>query len=197
MYPFRLGNLILIQTLHAGRQQQLIIIGAPDLMKKNSLNNSAFSLLEILLASIIFIVSVGGIFVTLNALRKPVADKESALTAAIFGKQVLEALRSNVDARTYYNCCTGVANCSGPTPPTCGDFSLALGPHQVALPPAGVPQITWPNTGLSQANGGYLNYNVFCADSTAAAPEYANCATGANPDMARQVNLNINWPDSP
>ena len=67
-------------------------------MRIKNLNNTAFSLLEILLAAIIFVISIGGIFATLNAVRAPVANKESALTAAVFGKQVLEALRSQVNA---------------------------------------------------------------------------------------------------
>ena len=88
------------------------------------LNNTAFSLLEILLASIIFVLTVGGIFVTLDAIRKPVANKELALTSAVFGKQVLEALRSKVTAASSSNFFTV---CAG----TCPTFDLALGVHHV------------------------------------------------------------------
>ena len=78
-------------------------------MRINNLNNRAFSLLEVLLASIIFVISITGVFITLTALRKPVADKENALAAAILGKQVLEALRSSVNAGTFYS-----TNCFSP-----------------------------------------------------------------------------------
>ena len=65
---------------------------------------SAFTLLEVLLAAIIFVISIGGLFVTLNAVRAPVAQKEQALAAAIYGQQVLNYLRSQVSTGTgYYN----------------------------------------------------------------------------------------------
>ncbi len=151
-------------------------------MRMKNLNNTAFSLLEILLASIIFIISIGGIFATLNAVRAPVANKENALTAAVFGKQVLETLRSSVNAGTYYAICSLFV--SG----ACVDFSLYLGLHHVTLPPPGQPQLTWPSTDLSQ-NNTYLTYTVSCADGTT-----TTCSsTGSDPDMARRVDLNINW----
>ena len=76
------------------------------------------------MAAIIFVLTIAGLFATLNAVRAPVANKENALAAAVFGKQVLEALRSTVNAgasSNYYLVCS----------PTCTDFSLALGPHAV------------------------------------------------------------------
>jgi len=165
-------------------------------MKK--LNKSAFSLLEVLLASIIFIVSVGGVFLTLNAIRRPVANKESALTAAIFGKQVLEALRSGVNAGSYYSACVTV----NPVDGSCGDFTLSLGTHEVAssvLTPLG---LTWPSAAISTVNTGHctvgppcLNYTVTCADGSS--PSYGSTAACSNPDSARKVDLNITWPDAP
>lgn len=147
----------------------------------NNLNNKAFSLLEILLASIIFIITIAGVFVTLSAVRKPVADKESALTAAVFGKQVLEALRSSVNAQpasNFYGTCIG----------TCTDFSLALGTHQVNLPNG---QLIMPPNLISSNGGGngVLTYTVSCADDSP-----APCTS---PDVARKVELTINWPEAP
>src|SRR5208283_5404612 len=68
------------------------------LMRITHLRKTAFTLLEVLLASIIFIVSVLGVFSTLSAVRQPVMEKERGLTAAVFGQQLLEYLRSQVNA---------------------------------------------------------------------------------------------------
>ena len=140
-----------------------------------NLNKTAFSLLEILLASIIFIISIGGIFATLNAVRAPVANKESALASAVFGKQVLETLRAQVNAATYYN------GCSVGTSP-CPDFSLSLGAHLVTSLPVG---LAWPSTALSSANSSGLSYTVSCAST--------GSTSICGGDIARRVDLNINW----
>jgi Tfp pilus assembly protein PilV len=152
-----------------------------DMIK--NLNNTAFSLLEILLASIIFIITIGGIFATLNAVRVPVADKESALTAAVFGKQVLEALRSQVSDQASANF---YVTCSG----TCADFSLALGTHQISVATLSSVNLTWPQVLVTGENGNHpngnppvLNYNVSCADGS-------SCT---NTEVAHKVNLNINY----
>lgn len=139
-----------------------------------NLNNTGVTLLEILLAAIIFIISIGGIFATLNAVRAPVANKESSLSAAVFGKQVLESLRFQVSAESN-------ANFYGICSDTCTDFSLALGTHQVSPLPSG---LNWP-PGLAAKNPGGLIYTVSCADGSSAP------CTNAN--VAHRVDLNINW----
>jgi Tfp pilus assembly protein PilV len=151
------------------------------LMKK--LNNTGVTLLEILLASVIFVLSVAGIFATLSFVRASVTNKESSLTAALFGKQVLEKLRSAVNmggANPYYNACTGNAN-------PCPDFSLSLLPAGVhRVPSANMPAgLIWP-TALKTANtfcdaNGCLEYTVSCGD---------NCS---NIDAARKVDLIIHY----
>ena len=159
-------------------------------MRILTLNKAAFSLLEILLASIIFIISVAGLFATLNGVRAPVINKESELAAAVFSKQVLEALYSQVNADTYNNPCgSNNANVS------CADFSLSVGVHNVALPwPQNCGQganppcvLNWPSTALSNANliGGqpYVAYTVSCGDETC-----------VDPNVARRVDINIQWP---
>jgi len=138
---------------------------------------SAFTLLEVLLASVVFIVSIAGVFSTLTYVRAPVVSKENALSAAVFGKQVLESLRSQVDNTSYYNSCA--------TNP-CQSFDLTLGVHNVPMPAGG---LTWPSS-LTNCNT-TLNYTVSCSDSTA---DFSNCASaGANPNMGRRVDLNISW----
>jgi len=148
-------------------------------MRIKSSHHSAFTLLEVLMASLIFVISVLGIFATLNAVRGPVSNKESALTATVFGKQVLEALSSQVTAATYYtNTCA---------PPPCTTFDLSVGQHLV--PTASLPAgVNWP-VALTQCNNG-LNYKVSCADGSAAG---AAPFCGGNYFIARKVDLNINW----
>jgi Tfp pilus assembly protein PilV len=146
---------------------------------------NAFSLLEILLASVIFVVAVAGIFGTLSYVRKPVTSRESALSAAVFGKQVLEALRSQVSmaaSSNYYSCSTVTSPCP--------DFALSVGQHQVQ--PAGLPVgLRWPSALVAKNNScnaqGCLIYTVYCADNLSSTPP---CSSN---DVGRKVNLDINW----
>jgi len=171
---------------------------------KNAPRNDtmAFSLLEVLLASIIFIITISGVFVTLNYVRQPVLDKESALSAAVFGKQVLEALRSKVDASTYFGPCSLALNANA----ACPDFSLSLGLHQV--PPGNLQGLKWPlnlSTSIPLPNNvtncdkACLVYIVSCGNTTdpVNSPDYTSCTSVGNPDMARRVDLSINWPEAP
>jgi len=156
-------------------------------MRIKNLNNTAFSLIEILMAAIIFIISIGGIFATLNAVRVPVANKENALTAAVFGKQVLEALRSQVNqqgAANFYVC-----SAAGQNP--CQDFALSVGQHQVSATTLSNYGLTWPSA-LQSANTVCgspatlcLVYNVTCADSVP-----TDCTTNTT-DIAHKVDLKI------
>ena len=168
------------------------------LMQIKRLNNTAFSLLEILLAAVIFVISVAGVFATLSAVRGPVTNKENALTASIFGKQILDALYSQVTASTvnvnYYGICS----------PTCTTFNLYLGSHQVPVTDSSWPtSLSWP-TALQGAAGGNtcagtvatgscLSYTVTCADGTIAGAGYPYfCSNGAS--VGHQVTLNISTP---
>ena len=152
-------------------------------MRIKNLNNSGFSLLEILLSGIIFVVSVAGVFATLNAARSPVVNKEGALAAAVFGKQVLEVLRSQV-SQTQAN----FYSCSGGQNP-CPDFALSVGAHAVPLGnlPAG---LSWPPvlvTGVNNNNPNgsppVLSYTVSCADNS----------NPCGSDTAHRVDLNIQY----
>ncbi len=155
-------------------------------MRKRNLNNRAFSLLEILLAAVIFIVSIGGIFATLNSVRGPVASKENALAAAILGKQVLEALRSQVSYRNYAPpACSSIS--------ACPDFSLELGVHAVTMPyslPNGqqliMPANLIPFNPPGNVSGvGTLSYRVTCA------PNGSTNIAICKETMARKVALTI------
>jgi Tfp pilus assembly protein PilV len=149
-------------------------------MRIRNLNDTAFTLLEVLLSSIIFVISVAGVFATLNAVRAPVANKERALAAAILGKQVLETLRSSVSEQSSANF---YVTCSG----TCTDFSLALGTHQISVATLSSVNLTWPQV-LNSApypdgNPPVLSYTVSCADGSS-----SPCT---NPQVAHKVVLNI------
>ena len=174
-------------------------------MKIKNLNNMAFSLLEVLLAAFIFVVTIGTVFITLDALRRPVVDKESALGAVVFGKQVLESLRSLVNAGTLYSSATYLCQGSGQSI-TCPDLSLALGTHQyslVAQPPCVSGTLCWPSSTLAAANScpsvatGCLSYTVSCADGGIPSGDTPpNCLNVLGDDIARRVDLTINWPSS-
>ena len=62
-------------------------------------NSKGITLLEAFLSAFIFVISVAAIFATLNSLRKPAVNNELAIGAALAASNVLEDLRSKVDAR--------------------------------------------------------------------------------------------------
>jgi len=158
------------------------------------LNTEAFTLLEVLLAAIIFIISIAGVFVTLNAIRIPVLNKENQLSATVFSKQVLDALYSQVNAQAttnFYGTCNG----------TCTTFDLQLGTHQVSYGTFNALGLSFPTSLCAynnDSNGSnpscaitVLNYTVQCADNS------STCNSNTNPNVARQVNLQVNWPSLP
>ena len=85
-------------------------------LRKNKNNKSGFSMVEALIAAVIFAVAVVGVFATSAALKKPTVVSDKKLTAAYIGKQVLEDLRSKVDQREWL---TG----------SLATYNLALGDH--------------------------------------------------------------------
>src|ERR1039458_2589495 len=115
-------------------------------MRIKNLNNTAFSLLEVLLASIIFVVTIAGVFATLNAVRAPVASRENELAAAVFSKQVLETLRSQTSQNDavshFYTCLNGTAA-------NCADFALSVGTHNVTAATLNGFGLKWPTAALS------------------------------------------------
>ena len=79
--------------------------------KQNS--QKGFTMVEAVVAALIFAAVVVGIFSTTAALKKPAIGSDKKLTAAYYGKQILEDLRSKVDQRDW-DLAAG---------------SLSLGPH--------------------------------------------------------------------
>lgn len=147
-------------------------------------NRVGFTLVEILMAAIIFVISVAGIFATLNAVRVPVANKENQLIATVFGKQVLEALRSQVNNTRFYN-----TTCSDRGSGECQDFSFYLGRHLVPTSALLSVGLNWPSA-LSTCNTSGLSYKVSCADGSGSAGQLCSQS-----NVALRVDLNISWPN--
>lgn len=102
--------------------------------------------MESTIAAIIFAVAAAGIFATVAVMRKPAAESEDRVNAAYFAKEILEDLRSNVDARNWD---TGDLSTT-PTPthtvPAQGKYTAQ---YTVTTMPSGAKKVdvtvTWPD----------------------------------------------------
>ncbi len=73
-------------------------------MRKNDqkiLNCQAFSLVELAVASVIFVLVGMGIFVSLSVVKQRNSSVYKNVQGAYYGQQALENLRASVDARTW------------------------------------------------------------------------------------------------
>ncbi len=71
-------------------------------MFKNLKNiKTGFSLVEVLVASILFLITVAGLFAAFSQSRVNSEHVDKRLQAAYIGRQVLEELRAKVDQRTW------------------------------------------------------------------------------------------------
>ena len=71
------------------------------LLRRRRINQKGISLVEVLVASVIFSVAALGMFSTLSMMRVSSDVSDKKLGAAYFGRQVLEELRAKVDQRSY------------------------------------------------------------------------------------------------
>lgn len=78
----------------------------------------AFSMVEVVVASIIFVIAATGVFATMAKMNNPVVQSDSRVKAALFGKKLLDNLSKDVTDLTYD---TG---------------NLSIGTHMVAADPA-------------------------------------------------------------
>ena len=62
---------------------------------------TGFSVAEALVAAMVFSIAAAGVFSTIGSVQKPSAGTDRSLQAAYIGQQVLEGLRSSVDAGTW------------------------------------------------------------------------------------------------
>jgi prepilin-type N-terminal cleavage/methylation domain-containing protein len=64
-------------------------------------NNKGFSMMEALVAAMIFSIGVVGVYATMSSQNEPSMESDERVKAAFAGKRFLETLRGKVDAQTY------------------------------------------------------------------------------------------------
>ncbi len=113
------------------------------LLKKKipSWKNNGFSLVEVIVASLIFTITIAGVLSSIAILKPPAEFSEKGVNAAYYAKNILEDLRSKVDARTWNDPNDGTIT------------SLAPGVHSGS---AVISNVTYATTYTvtSDANGG-------------------------------------------
>ena len=65
------------------------------------LNKKGFTLVEAVVAALVFAAVAVGIFATTSALKTPAVRTDKKLIAAFYAKQILEDLRAKVDQRDW------------------------------------------------------------------------------------------------
>ena len=79
--------------------------------------SKAFSLVEAVVAGVIFSIVVVGVFSSMAAVKKPVKNSDRGIDAIYYGQRILETLRANVDARDWDtgslspSTCTQISSC--------------------------------------------------------------------------------------
>ena len=67
-----------------------------------------FTIVEVLVAAVIFGIAALGVYMAIAGIQKPVAKSNRSLVAAYFGQRVLDNLRSEVDARKWDDTSSGL-----------------------------------------------------------------------------------------
>lgn len=75
------------------------------LYQKNK--TQAFTITEVIIATIIFSLAMAGVFSSIANLRAPSVESSQEVTAAFIGKRVLDDLRSSVNAESWNDPATG------------------------------------------------------------------------------------------
>lgn len=88
--------------------------------------HSGFTLVEVIVAAMIFSILAAGLYASMSSLRQPAAVTTKKITAALIGQQILEDLRSKVDASNWNS----------------GELSLSPPPHAMT-PVVGPDGITY------------------------------------------------------
>ena len=70
-------------------------------MRKKYEYPNGFTLVEVVVASVIFAITAAGIVAMLSALSKPADEAQEAVAASLVGKQILEEFRKEVDMTTW------------------------------------------------------------------------------------------------
>ncbi len=70
------------------------------LLRKNN-KLKAFTMTEVVIATLIFSLAMAGVFASISNLRQPAIESTQEVTAAFIGKRILENLRKDVSAATW------------------------------------------------------------------------------------------------
>jgi prepilin-type N-terminal cleavage/methylation domain-containing protein len=76
-------------------------IKARNMQINNQKNHTGFSILEVIIATVIFGLVAAGLYASITALRTPVSDTTKKINAALIAKEELEKLRSEVRAENW------------------------------------------------------------------------------------------------
>ena len=127
--------------------------------------NAGFSLVEVIIATVIFSIASVGLFSTFSSMREASARSERRLQAAYYAKQLLEDLRAKVDQSIWgagANPVWGLITC---------DATWIIWPA------------AWGGTSPLLNSPYFANVNYRCTEIAPGLP-------GAG---SRQVELRINW----
>ena len=115
---------------------------------------AAFSIVEAMVAAMVFAIAAVGVFSTISSSQKPSVSSDNSLQAAYIGQQILENMHSNVDASTWadsasplYGTTSGTAHvCPTVTPPLPSGWTCNYTVTEDAVSKARqvVLNITWP-----------------------------------------------------
>ena len=62
---------------------------------------TGFSIVEVIIATVIFSIVAAGLFATISSLNQPAQESQEAVTAVLIAKQILEELYTEVNATTW------------------------------------------------------------------------------------------------
>lgn len=76
----------------------------------------AFSMVEAMVAAVVFTIAAAGILTAMSRARHPVANSDQRVRAAAYGKQVLDGLRAGLSTDTWNSVAwtDGAHDASGP-----------------------------------------------------------------------------------
>lgn len=111
----------------------------------------AFTMTEVVIATVIFSLAMAGVFASIANLREPAVESSQEVTAAFIGKRVLDDLRSAVNAESWNDPATGrlLANTTYPITPVVVSGRTYNGTYRVIDDPNGTSarqvtlNITW------------------------------------------------------
>ena len=66
-----------------------------------AMNQQAFTMVEVVIAGVIFTIMAVGSYSTISAFKKPASATKEEVTAAYLGQQILDELRTKVDGSTW------------------------------------------------------------------------------------------------